>query len=112
MFFPGDIQANREQLLTESLTHSLSSDILLAPHHGSDSSSTRFFLDRVEPETVVISCGFNNPYRFPHPAVIHRYQKKNIRIFRTDQHGSVTITSNGRGYSVVPYYSDSENQIR
>ena len=112
MFFPGDIQADRERLLAETLTHTLSSDILLAPHHGSDSSSTRFFLDRVEPETVVISCGFNNPYRFPHPAVIHRYQKKNIRIFRTDQHGSVTITSNGRGYSVAPYYSDSANQIR
>jgi competence protein ComEC len=59
----------------------------------------------VAPETVVISCGFNNPYRFPHPDVIHRYEKNNIRIFRTDKHGAVTITSRGRDYAVIPYRS-------
>jgi competence protein ComEC len=55
---------------------------------------------------VVISCGFNNPYRFPHPDVIRRYEQKNIRVFRTDLHGAVTITSNGRSYEMVPFYSD------
>jgi competence protein ComEC len=55
---------------------------------------------------VVISCGFNNPYRFPHPEVIHRYSKKNMQIFRTDRHGAVTITSNGRDYQILPFYPD------
>jgi competence protein ComEC len=106
MFFPGDILSGRERLLADSMPHHLSSTILLAPHHGSSSSSTRLFLDRVDPETVVISCGFNNPYRFPHPDVIRRYEQKNIRVFRTDLHGAVTITSNGRSYEMVPFYSD------
>jgi len=110
MFFPGDILSGRERLLAESRTHPLSSTILLAPHHGSNSSSTHWFLDRVKPETVVISCGFNNPYRFPHPDVIHRYEQNNIRVFRTDRHGAVTITSNGRGYQMVPFYSDVKRQ--
>jgi competence protein ComEC len=106
MLFPGDILSGRERLLADRMPHHLSSTILLAPHHGSNSSSTRFFLDRVNPETVVISCGFNNPYRFPHPEVIHRYSKKNMQIFRTDRHGAVTITSNGRDYQILPFYPD------
>jgi competence protein ComEC len=105
MLFPGDIQAGRESLLAGDKNNRLSAGILLSPHHGSNSSSTRVFLDQVAPETVVISCGFNNPYRFPHPDVIHRYEKNNIRIFRTDKHGAVTITSRGRDYAVIPYRS-------
>jgi competence protein ComEC len=38
--------------------------------------------------------------------VIRRYEQKNIRVFRTDRHGAVTITSNGRSYEMVPFYSD------
>ncbi len=106
MLFPGDIQADRERLLAESPDRHLSSTILLSPHHGSGSSSTRFFLDRVNPEAVVISCGFNNPYRFPHPDVIHRYDLKNIQVFRTDSHGAVTISVKGGDYRIVPFYPD------
>ncbi len=105
MFFPGDIQTGRENLLAENSTGRLSSNVLLSPHHGSNTSSTQVFLDQVAPETVIISCGFNNPFRFPHPDVIHRYQQNDIRIFRTDKHGAVTITANGLDYSVVPYRS-------
>ncbi len=106
MLFPGDIQAVREHLLAENRSHHLSSKILLAPHHGSNSSSTRFFLDRVDPEIVVISSGFNNPYRFPDPDVIRRYAQKHIQVFRTDKHGAVTITSRGNDFQVIPFYSD------
>ena len=107
MLFPGDILSGRERLLADRMPRHLSSTVLLAPHHGSNSSSTRFFLDQVGPETVVISCGFNNPYRFPHPGVLRRYEQKNIQIFRTDRHGAVTITSDGRDYRMVPFYSNS-----
>jgi competence protein ComEC len=106
MLFPGDILSGRERLLADRMPHHLSSTILLAPHHGSNSSSSRFFLDRVDPETVVFSCGFNNPYRFPHPEVIRRYERKNIQVFRTDRHGAVTIISDGRDYRMVPFYSN------
>ena len=106
MLFPGDIQAAREHLLAENRPRHLSSTILMAPHHGSDSSSTRFFLDRVDPEIVIISCGFNNPYRFPDPGVIRRYEHKDIKVFRTDQHGAVTITARVGDFQVAPFYSD------
>jgi competence protein ComEC len=106
MLFPGDILSGRERLLAGRMPRHLSATILLAPHHGSNSSSTRVFLDRVDPETVVVSCGFKNPYRFPHPEVIHRYAQKGIQVFRTDRHGAVTITSDGRDYRTAPFYSD------
>jgi competence protein ComEC len=107
MLFPGDIQAGRERLLAESLDRHLSSTILLSPHHGSNSSSTRFFLDRVNPEAVIVSCGFNNPYRFPHANVLHRYDRNNIQVFRTDRHGAITIASKGDDYRIIPFYPDS-----
>lgn len=106
MLFPGDIMRKREQLLAGVPEKRLAARILLAPHHGSSTSSTPVFLDRIDPEAVVVSCGFNNPYRFPHPDVLERYMEKNLAVFRTDIHGAVTITSSGSGYAVSTYYQE------
>lgn len=107
MLFPGDIMRKREQLLAGVPEKQLAARILLAPHHGSRTSSTSVFLDRIEPEAVIVSCGFNNPYRFPHPDVLERYMEKNLAVFRTDLHGAVTITSSGKGYAVATHYSEN-----
>lgn len=103
MLFPADIMETREQLLAGSRKEQISSQLLLSPHHGSNSSSTHFFLDWIRPESVIISCGFNNPYRFPHPDVLERYRQRKITVFRTDHHGAVTITSSGTGYTVATH---------
>lgn len=103
MLFPGDIMETREELLARAVQKHPGAKILLAPHHGSNTSSTKFFLDKVHPESVIISCGFNNRYGFPHPDVLDRYRQKGIHIFRTDTHGAVTITSSGNGYTIVTH---------
>lgn len=100
MLFPGDVLARREQALVADPPHPLSADILLSPHHGSISSSNKFFLDKIHPERVIISCGFNNRYGFPHPTVLNRYRERGIGILRTDVHGAVTVTSDGEGYEL------------
>lgn len=103
MLFPGDIMETREGLLARAVQQHPGARILLAPHHGSNTSSTKVFLDKVHPESVIISCGFDNRYGFPHPDVLDRYRQKGIRIFRTDAHGAVTITSSGNGYTIVTH---------
>ncbi len=100
MLFPGDILADREKKLGKSKHSNFYSDILLAPHHGSSSSSTQVFLDKVLPKSVIISCGRGNRYKFPHPDVISRYNDMGSRIFRTDSDGAIFISSNGKDYSI------------
>lgn len=100
MLFTGDILHQRERFMISMSGEKLLSDILLAPHHGSNTSSTKFFLDHVQPKGVVISCGFKNRYGFPHPDVLKRYMDKNSDIYRTDIHGAVTITTGGQNYQV------------
>mgnify|MGYP005851998259 CR=1 FL=1 len=103
MLFPGDIMKTREKLLAQVLNKNLVSSILLAPHHGSNTSSTKFFLDKINPESVIISCGFNNRYKFPHPDVLERYRQRGMQVFRTDTQGAVTITSSGNGYTIATH---------
>ena len=95
MLFPGDVLKEREHLLTAAFASSLRSDILLSPHHGSNSSSTKFFLDQVRPKSVIISCGFRNRYGFPHPQVLKRYRTSGIDIYRTDLYGAAVIETDG-----------------
>ncbi len=103
MLFPGDILSSREKKLAKTNGSNLQSEILLAPHHGSSSSSTEIFLDKVLPKSVIVSCGRNNRYNFPHPDIVKRYEDMGIRILRTDRDGAVFISSNGREYHIKPY---------
>lgn len=100
MLFPGDILSTREEHLAKGNRLTLHSKILLSPHHGSSSSSTEIFLDKVMPKSVIISCGRNNRYKFPHPDVLKRYNDMGIHIFRTDKDGAVFISSDGLDFDI------------
>ncbi|MBN1939346.1 MAG: DNA internalization-related competence protein ComEC/Rec2 [Candidatus Aminicenantes bacterium] len=76
------------------------SQVLKAPHHGSNSSSSEEFLAAVGPENAVISAGRGNHYGLPHPDVLSRYERLGARIFRTDLHGAVEFRSDGRRWAV------------
>ncbi len=67
----------------------LRADLLLAPHHGSQSSSSPIFLDAVQPRFVVVQAGYRN--RFGHPAspVLVRYAERNIKVLDTPRCGAV-----------------------
>ncbi|WP_186441685.1 DNA internalization-related competence protein ComEC/Rec2 [Desulfamplus magnetovallimortis] len=102
IFFPGDIMSYAEVNLSQRYGNKLKSDILVSPHHGSSTSSTDFFLDNVAPESVIISCGWDNRFGFPHEPVIKRYMKRNIAIYRTDLNGAVTLSSDGVRWKISP----------
>ena len=82
----------------------LSADVLKAAHHGSRTANTEAFLERVNPEYVVISCGEGNSYGHPHAEVLNRLREMGIKVFRTDEEGTVVATSDGAGitFNVPP----------
>jgi competence protein ComEC len=100
MLFPGDILKQREKNLSRLMDIDLHADVILAPHHGSSSSSTKVFLEKVSPASVVISCGWRNRYGFPDDKVLKRYNAMGINIFRTDENGAVFVSSDGKNYKI------------
>ena len=83
--------------------HRLRADVLKAAHHGSRTSSTRAFLDAVNPKVAAISCGVNNRFRHPSPEVIARFREMGIQIWRTDQAGAIAMKLDGERIDVVSW---------
>lgn len=92
--FVGDAQKESEEEMLESGLE-LKADVLKAGHHGSGSSTSEEFLDAVKPAYTVISCGEGNDYGHPHAAVLNLFREKGIKVFRTDEQGSIIAYSNG-----------------
>ena len=105
---PGDIMKNSERELVSMAGEKLSSTVLIAPHHGSGSSSTSLFLDKVNPEYIVISSGWKNRFRFPHPSVLKRYAGLGSKIFRTDINGAISMLTDGHSMEIRPYIAVSK----
>lgn len=92
--FTGDAEkeAEADMVSTGMLTDV---DVYKAGHHGSSSSSSSAFLDIVQPEYAVISCGEDNEYGHPHASVLNRLREMGVQVFRTDEQGSIVAYSDG-----------------
>ena len=90
----GDIEKDQEERLVSD--HKLSDiDLLKVAHHGSKSSTTIDFLNRVKPEFAVISCGEGNKFNHPSEEVVKRLLGTGAKLFRTDMNGKVEFESDG-----------------
>lgn len=87
----GDIEKDIERQLVERHGDRLGSDILVVPHHGSQTSSSNTFLRAVNAKIALISVGYKNRYRLPSKRVLARYEVRDGEILRTDKHGAITI---------------------
>lgn len=76
--------------------HNLNADILRVGHHGSNTSSTEAFLDKVDPSYAIISLGKNNTYGHPDKEVIESLEKRNIIFLRTDELGDIVLQTDGK----------------
>lgn len=86
--FTGDAEVANEKLRSWD-----DIDVLKVAHHGSRTSSSEEFLEQVKPEYAIISCGQDNDYGHPHKEVIGRL--KGVKIYRTDEEGTILVTSDG-----------------
>jgi competence protein ComEC len=98
----GDIEAAQERALVARASDRLRADVLLAPHHGSGTSSTPAFLDAVAPQIALFQVGYRNRYRHPKPEIVERYHQRGIRVLRSDRAGAVTLQLDGRAIAVEP----------
>ncbi len=75
-------------------------EILKAGHHGSSTSSSLDFLNKVKPETVIVSAATGNSYLHPHLATMQRFAKVNSKAYGTFKSGSIVVTTNGSSYKL------------
>ena len=90
----GDAEVPEEEAILASGAD-LRSAILKVGHHGSRSSTSEPFLAAVDPQIGVISVGEGNQYGHPHQDALDRLDQAGVQIYRTDQGGTITITTDG-----------------
>ena len=107
LLLTGDIEAPAEQQLLARDAESLRARILVAPHHGSNTSSTPAFISAVSPDIVLFPSGYRNRYGFPRAAVVQRYTGVQAKMYETGLSGALTITlSSGNEEPVIRRFRD------
>lgn len=88
----GDSTADAE---LQMLSQDLAADVYFAAHHGSNGSNSTALLNKVAPDFIVISCGADNDYGHPGEHALNRIQASGAELYRTDQQGTIIVTSDG-----------------
>lgn len=96
--FTGDAETVSEnEILARG--YDVKANVLKVGHHGSTSSTTERFLDAVSPRYAVICVGANNQYGHPAPETLSKLAERGIKIYRTDEAGTIVVTSDGKSIS-------------
>lgn len=103
---PGDLEREAETRVVGS-NADLRATVLKVPHHGSKTSSTDAFLDRVAPELAISGSADQGRFAFPDPEVLQRYADRSIPLWITGRHGAVTITTDGHQWQYRGESDDS-----
>jgi competence protein ComEC len=91
----GDAGVNIEEYLAYSYGDLLESEVLKLGHHGSRTSTSELFLDKVQPQFAVVSAGADNRYGHPHKEVVDEVVSRNIKILSTAAVGNVVFQTDG-----------------
>ena len=101
----GDISKKVEkQLLTRY--PKLTTDILIVPHHGSNTSSSEHFLTTLSPQLALVSAGYLNRWKMPTQKVVNRYDKLNIPLINTAEVGEITLLFSDKEMIKLQTYHD------
>ena len=87
----GDIEREAELALLARSRESLQADVLIVPHHGSRTSSTRAFIDAVSPDRVIFTAAWRSHFGHPHPQVVARYRAVGAQLSTTGVEGAVRV---------------------
>ncbi|QSX07114.1 MBL fold metallo-hydrolase [Sedimentibacter sp. zth1] len=97
--FTGDMEKESEMDIIETKI-SLKADVLKVAHHGSSGSSTGKFLNEVNPEISIISCGKDNDYGHPHAELLDKLTNIKSQVYRTDVSETVVVISDGNNIKI------------
>ncbi len=92
VLLPGDIEAHAERALLNLYDERLKSDVVVAPHHGSATSSSWDWLSVVRPRYVLISSGYRNRFGFPSSRNLDRYRAIGAQVLNTATSGAIGIS--------------------
>jgi competence protein ComEC len=96
----GDIEAAAESWLVKTYGEAIKADVLVAPHHGSKTSSTVEFLQAVQPDYVLISAGYRNQFGHPHRDVLAHYRQVNAKWLNSADSGAIVVNVRNNAWVV------------
>lgn len=99
VLLPSDIGAAEEMELLQRERDKLKVNVLIAPHHGSNTSSTMAFIQQVDPGLTVFTVGYLNRYGHPREPVLERYRQIGSQVLRTDLHGAILLRFSNQQWS-------------
>jgi competence protein ComEC len=102
LLLTADIERPEEAELLQRVAD-LQSEVVLAPHHGSRTSSSEAFITAVAARWVIFPLGYRNRYHHPHPAVWARWQQSGATLIRNDNSGAITARFQAQGIAVEGY---------
>jgi len=91
VLLPGDIGKETEGALLGRAGDSLAANVLVVPHHGSRSSSSPAFVQRVNPDFAIFTVGYRSRFGHPHPEIVQRYAEQGSVLRRSDHDGAVFV---------------------
>lgn len=89
-----------EKQIEEEIQSDVKANVIKIGHHGSNTSSSEAFVEKVKPQYAIISVGKDNKYNHPYSEILDRWSKMGAEIYRTDEDGSVIIESDGENLAV------------
>lgn len=93
--FMGDAEEEAEADILKG-DNMVDADVIKVGHHGSRTASSKVFLQAVSPLCAVISCAEDNSYGHPHAETLNNLRAMGVQVFRTDEQGTVVVTSDGQ----------------
>lgn len=92
--FTGDAEKEVEEDILETKIN-IDADLMKMGHHGSTTSNSENFLDKISPKIAVITCGVDNSYGHPHQETLDTLTKRKVETYRTDLQGNIIVISDG-----------------
>ena len=103
LLLSGDIEQGAERKLVQRHRSGLRADVLVVPHHGSKTSSTRDFIRAVSPDIAIFPVGYRNRFNLPNQDIISRYRELGIRLLSTAESGAIRISATQAGLEVTTH---------
>jgi len=101
----GDIEQSAEKRLINNMPEQIKVDILLAPHHGSKTSSSNEFITTIAPDYAVISAGYRNRFGFPKQDIMTRYEVHGVETLVTYISGEISMKFSAEGLIIEQFRS-------